>query len=68
MPWQKGQSGNPGGTSKGCGRKLTDAFIRALARDWKAHGEKVDQRQCRFTVNNGVKANCNGAGDHVLSA
>lgn len=43
MPWQKGQSGNPGGLSKGSRRKLTDAFIRAL-RDWKAHGEEVIQR------------------------
>ena len=44
MPWQKGQSGNPGGLSKGSRHKLTDAFIRALARDWKAHGEEVIQR------------------------
>ena len=44
MPWQKGQSGNPGGTSKGCRRKLTDAFLRALARDFEAHGEEVIQR------------------------
>jgi len=44
MPWHKGQSGNPGGLSKGSRRKLTDAFIRALARDWKAHGEAVIQR------------------------
>ncbi|HKF95997.1 MAG TPA: hypothetical protein VKB96_15670 [Gammaproteobacteria bacterium] len=44
MPWHKGQSGNPGGLSKGSRRKLTDAFIRALARDWKAHGEDVIQR------------------------
>jgi hypothetical protein len=44
MPWQKGQSSNPGGLSKGSKRKLTDAFIRALARDWKAHGEAVIQR------------------------
>jgi hypothetical protein len=44
MPWQKGQSGNPGGLSKGCRRKLTDAFIRALARDFEAHGEAVIQR------------------------
>lgn len=33
-----------GGLSKGSRRKLTDAFIRALARDWKAHGEEVIQR------------------------
>ena len=44
MPWHQGQSGNPGGRSKGSRRKLTDAFIRALARDWKAHGEAVIQR------------------------
>jgi hypothetical protein len=44
MPWQKGQSGNPGGLSKGSRRKLSDAFIRALARDWEAHGEEVIQR------------------------
>ena len=44
MLWQKGQSGNPGGLSKGSRRKLTDAFIRALARDFEAHGEAVIQR------------------------
>ena len=44
MPWRKGQSGNPGGLSKGSRRKLTDAFMRALARDWEAHGEAVIQR------------------------
>lgn len=44
MPWQKGHSGNPGGLSKGSRRKLSDAFIRALARDWEAHGEEVIRR------------------------
>lgn len=44
MPWHKGQSGNPGGLSKGSRRKLTDAFIRALARDWAQHGEGVIKR------------------------
>ncbi|HKF93154.1 MAG TPA: hypothetical protein VKB96_00840 [Gammaproteobacteria bacterium] len=44
MPWQKGQSGHPGGRSQGSRRKLTDAFIRALARDWQVHGEAVIQR------------------------
>ena len=44
MPWHKGQSGNPGGLSKGCRHKLTDAFLRALARDFEAHGEAVIQR------------------------
>jgi hypothetical protein len=44
MPWQKGQRGNPGGLSKGSRRKLTDTFIRALARDCKAHGEVVIKR------------------------
>src|SRR5215213_10093987 len=44
MPWQKGQSGNPGGLSKGSRHKLTDAFIRALARDWQVHGEAVIER------------------------
>jgi len=44
MPWRKGQSGNPGGRSQGSRRKLTDAFIRVLARDWKVHGEAVIKR------------------------
>jgi hypothetical protein len=44
MPWQKGQSSNPGGLSKGSKRKLTDAFIRTLARDWQAHGKAVIKR------------------------
>jgi hypothetical protein len=44
MPWQKGQSSNPGGLSKGSKRKLTDASIRTLARDWQAHGKEVIKR------------------------
>jgi hypothetical protein len=44
MPWHQGQRGNPGGLSKDSRRKLTDAFIRALARDWQAHGEAVIKR------------------------
>jgi hypothetical protein len=44
MPWQKSQSGNPSGVSKGASRKLSDAFIRNLARDRQAHGEEVMRR------------------------
>jgi hypothetical protein len=44
MPWKKGQSGNPGGRSKGARTKLSDAFIRILARDWEKHGESVVSR------------------------
>ena len=44
MPWRKGQSNHPGGRSQGSRRKLTDAFLRALARDWEAHGEAVIKR------------------------
>ncbi|HKH21687.1 MAG TPA: DUF5681 domain-containing protein [Gammaproteobacteria bacterium] len=44
MPWCKGQSGNPGGRSQGSRRKLNDAFLRALARDFAVHGEEVIQR------------------------
>jgi hypothetical protein len=44
MPWRKGQTGNPGGLSKGSRRKLTDALIRTLARDGKAQGEEVIKR------------------------
>ena len=44
MTWQKGQSSNPGGLSKGSKRKLTDAFIRTLARDWQAYGKEVIKR------------------------
>jgi hypothetical protein len=44
LPWEKIQSGNPGGLSKASRRKLTDAFIRILAKDWKAHCEKAIQR------------------------
>ena len=44
MPWEKGQSDNPGGLSKGSRRKLTDAFIRTLARDWEMHSEEVIKR------------------------
>jgi hypothetical protein len=44
MPWHQGQRGNPGGRSKGSRRKLTDAFIRTLARDFEAHGEELIER------------------------
>jgi hypothetical protein len=44
MPWHKGQSGNPGGLTKGARRKLSDVFIRTFARDWEAHGEEVIRR------------------------
>ncbi|HKF93346.1 MAG TPA: hypothetical protein VKB96_01850 [Gammaproteobacteria bacterium] len=44
MPWHQGQRGHPGGRSQGSRRKLTDAFIRVLARDWKAPGEAVIKR------------------------
>jgi hypothetical protein len=44
MTWHKGQSGNPGEVSKGARRKLSDALIRALARDWQAHGKEVIKR------------------------
>jgi hypothetical protein len=43
-PCHSGQRGHPGGHSQGSRRKLTDAFIRALAHDWEAHGEAVIQR------------------------
>jgi hypothetical protein len=33
-----------GGLSKGSRRKLTDAFLRALARDFEAHGEELIER------------------------
>ena len=44
MPWHQGQSGNPGGLSKGSRRKLTDTFIRALARlesAWRGRHQAV---------------------------
>jgi hypothetical protein len=44
MPGHQGQRGHPGGRSQGSRRKLTDAFIRVLARDWKAPGEAVIKR------------------------
>ena len=44
MPWHQGQRGHPGEVSRGSKHKLTDAFMRALADDWKFHGEPVIQR------------------------
>lgn len=36
--FKAGESGNPGGSAKGYRRKLSGAFLRALAEDFDAHG------------------------------
>lgn len=46
MTWKKGESGNPGGQSKGARRLLSDAFIRDCARKWKECGEDVLTNLC----------------------
>jgi hypothetical protein len=40
MPFRKGQSGNPGGSSQ-ARKRLNDSFLRALHRVWDKHGEKA---------------------------
>jgi hypothetical protein len=40
MPFRKGQSGNPGGSSQ-ARKLLNDSFLRALHRVWDKHGEKA---------------------------
>jgi len=40
MTWKKGQSGNPAGSKPNRNKvRITDAFLRALSRDFKEHGE-----------------------------
>lgn len=37
--FQPGQSGNPGGSTKGARRRLTGAFLNDLASDYETHGK-----------------------------
>lgn len=37
-PFQKGQSGNPGGSTAGYRRKIQSYFLKALADDFEQHG------------------------------
>ena len=39
--WQRGQSGNPAGRTRGSRNKLSEAVICALLRDFSRHGEKA---------------------------
>ena len=43
MPFKKGQSGNPGGSSQ-ARKLLNDSFLRALYRVWDKHGDKALER------------------------
>ena len=43
MPFRKGQSGNPGGSSQ-ARKLLNDNFLRALNRVWDKHGDKALER------------------------
>jgi hypothetical protein len=54
MPFKKGQSGNPGGSSQ-ARKLLNDAFLRALHRGWGKHGDKARERMaqehpCQFVT------------------
>jgi hypothetical protein len=40
MPFKKGQSGNPGGSSQ-ARKLLNDSFLRELRRVWDKHGDKA---------------------------
>jgi hypothetical protein len=42
--FKPGQSGNPAGRPKGSRNKLSEAFLKVLAEDFEAHGEKVIER------------------------
>jgi hypothetical protein len=44
MTWQKGQSGNPKGRPVGARQKLSDRFIRVLAKDFEENGVEAVQR------------------------
>jgi hypothetical protein len=37
-PWQKGTSGNPGGSAVGYRKRLTGAFLKLLTQDFDKHG------------------------------
>jgi hypothetical protein len=54
MPFKKGQSGNPGGSSQ-ARKRLNDSFLRALHRVWDKHGEKAletmaKEHPCQFVT------------------
>lgn len=48
-PFQRGQSGNPGGKPVGSRNRLSGAFLEALADDFERHGKKAIQR-CRVAT------------------
>jgi len=39
--WQRGESGNPAGRTRGSRNRLSEAVISALLRDFSKHGEKA---------------------------
>jgi hypothetical protein len=54
MPFRKGQSGNPGGSSQ-ARKLLNDSFLRALHRVRDKHGDKAletmaQEHPCQFVT------------------
>ena len=43
-PWQRGQSGNPGGKSRGTRNKFSEAFLRDFCASWEKNGVAVLER------------------------
>ena len=44
MPWQPGQSGNPGGRPKGARDKLSKAVFEQMMADWLKNGADVIEK------------------------
>ena len=44
MPWQPGQSGNPGGRPKGARDKLSKAVFEQMMSDWLDNGADVIEK------------------------
>jgi len=43
-PWRRGQSGNPGGKSRGTRNKFSEAFLRDFYASWEKNGAAVIER------------------------
>jgi len=43
-PWQRGQSGNPGGRARGRRSRFSEAFLRDFCASWEKNGVAVIER------------------------
>lgn len=47
VPFQKGQSGNPGGKPTGARNRVTGRFLKELAEHFEQHGKEAIERLCK---------------------